>query len=504
MTDDRADETSPITIDFSPDTDIGRDDDHAAGAASDDFSDSEAMPPVPDFGWDLLPSSICSYVRDVSIRQGSPPEFVAVSIMAAIAAIVGNGVRIAPKAHDSWSVVPNMWAMSVGDASMMKTPALQAGLMPLDYLQSMLDREFEDDRDILDAQMELSRLINDELRARARSAIRAQDPQEAYRLVLQTAKIARGFPVRLQVGNTTETRLVQLLAENRFGLLAVHDELPALFSRLLKRSGASERALMLKAANGDLPHDHDRAGRERLQIPQLTLSVVGGIQPSRISGIVRDAHSEGADGLLQRFQLTVWPDPIPERRGVDLPPDEAAAETVRRIFRDVYDFARSGPETKIIRFTRDAQPMIDAWWATNLVTAKTKQPALQSHLVKSGRTIAGLALLIELMNGGRAAVSASSAETSLRWAPFLAAHAERLYAVGSWVGAAQRILEKRGELPHSFTARDVYRSNWMGLGRGATESGLTDLVRRGYLGSALRSTGGRPTTVYAWTDRARR
>ena len=120
-------------------------------------------------------------------------------------------------------------------------------------------------------------------------------------------------------------------------------------------------------------------------------------------------------------------------------------------------------------------------------------------MVKSVKTAASLALLIEMMAGGRQQVSVASTEMALRWARFLAAHAERLYANRTaGTSAAERILDKRDNLSAEFTARDIYRSNWVGLGKAAAEKGLGDLVRHGYLRVEVRSTGGRPTGVYYW------
>ena len=460
------------------------------------------LPAVPPFAWDMLPPGVSEYVRDVSDRQGSPPEFVAVTVLGAFAGVVGNGVRLAPKACDDWTVVPTMWCMLIGEASMMKTPSMQAGLLPLEVLQNRLDGEYQNQCDSFGVEMELGRLLNLELASQAKQMLRAGNIGEAHRLLSMRPQVVQRPPVRLQVGDISETRMVQLLAENPFGLLAVHDELPAFFARLIRRSGSSERAMLLKAAIGDVRHTHDRVGRARLDIPHLTLSLLGGIQPARLASIIRDANAEGADGLLARFQLSVWPDPVPGRQGRDRRPDPAALEAVQKIFSDAYAFSRQDSVAKVLRCAPAAQHLFDTWSACNLVDAATRAPALQSHLVKSVKTIAGLALLIELMSGGRRHISIASMQMALRWAPFLAAHAERLYAFGSSdKAAAERILDKRSHLPSCFTARDVYRANWVGLGKAAVDQGLRDLVRHGYLRSEMCSTGGRPTTTYVWNPR---
>ena len=67
------------------------------------------LPPVKAFDPELLPDALRDYVMDVSDRQQAPPDFAAVAGLCGIAAIAGNEVRIKPKAHDDWEIVPNIW-----------------------------------------------------------------------------------------------------------------------------------------------------------------------------------------------------------------------------------------------------------------------------------------------------------------------------------------------------------------------------------------------------------
>ncbi|WP_244427337.1 DUF3987 domain-containing protein [Bartonella rattimassiliensis] len=62
-------------------------------------------------------------------------DFIAVSALCASAAVIGNGVRIAPKQHDDWIVVPNLWGALIGQSSTMKSPTMQAALKPLSIFE---------------------------------------------------------------------------------------------------------------------------------------------------------------------------------------------------------------------------------------------------------------------------------------------------------------------------------------------------------------------------------
>ena len=121
----------------------------------------------------------------------------------------------------------------------------------------------------------------------------------------------RAAPPRLVVNDVTVEKLGELLNENPRGLLLVRDELHGALSRLDREDYQSERAFYLEAYNGDGSFTFDRIGRGTIHIPCCTLSMIGGIQPSRVSSLVAEAaKGGGSDGLLQRFQLAVWPDEL--------------------------------------------------------------------------------------------------------------------------------------------------------------------------------------------------
>ncbi len=65
--------------------------------------------PVEPFNPLQLPMPFMDYIYDVSERQQAPLDFIAVSALCGLAAVIGNGVRVAPKQYDDWTIVPNLW-----------------------------------------------------------------------------------------------------------------------------------------------------------------------------------------------------------------------------------------------------------------------------------------------------------------------------------------------------------------------------------------------------------
>jgi len=74
-----------------------------------------------------------------------------------------------------------------------------------------------------------------------------------------------------------------------------------------------ERGFYLQSWNGDGRYAVDRKTTQSAIIDGMCLSIFGAIQPDVLMKYVSQATSGGelADGMLQRFQLAVFPDPTP-------------------------------------------------------------------------------------------------------------------------------------------------------------------------------------------------
>jgi Protein of unknown function (DUF3987) len=91
------------------------------------------------------------------------------------------------------------------------------------------------------------------------------------------------------------------------------------------------------------------------------MSLLGGIQPGRLRSYLVDALMDGPanDGLMQRFQLLVWPDTSPEWRLVDRPASATAEAQVARV---LYSLVALDPKNQaLFRFAPDAQELFFEW-----------------------------------------------------------------------------------------------------------------------------------------------
>ena len=306
--------------------------------------------------------------------------------------------------HDDWEVVPNMWGAIIGRPSAMKSPAMRSALAPLYAIQDSLKKDWEGAQREADIEAALSGLDAKEAAKNAAKAIKGGDREEAKRLLSQRANDNGETPCpRLIVNDATVEKLGELLNENPHGLLLIRDELPGFLAKMESEEYQSERAFYLEAYNGDGKFTYDRIGRGTIPIENCTLSIIGGIQPARIAPLVHGAaNGISDDGLIQRLQLTVWPDDIGSWTWTDRHPDAAARERYDAAFRGLHDFARGFETPAIFGFSSAAQDMFKQWMTGIQAEARGgKLPSvLESHLLKMPKTVAALALVFELVGRG--------------------------------------------------------------------------------------------------------
>lgn len=309
---------------------------------------------------------------------------------------------------------------------------------------------------------------------------------------------------RYIINDSTVEKLGELLNKNPNGLLLVRDELGGWLATIQSEDGSVARAFYLECSDGNGSFTYDRIGRGTIFIESCCLSLIGGIQPSRIASLVRAALSgELDDGLIQRLQLAVYPDDVREWRLVDRWPNKAATELVDWVIEQL-DQIPDEPRSAL-RFCPEAQKKFNAWYTRHMQESRREEvhPALQSHFLKMPQTIAGLALLFELIGGGRQVVSEDATTRAIGWAAYLMSHAQRLYgaAINAPLLGAWLILERQKKLPEPFTAREVRQKDWTGLGsQDAVNNALAILVEHDFIVGyeVAGERGGRPSTRYVW------
>lgn len=438
------------------------------------------LPPVPDFPLELLPDDLAAWIGDAAERARFRPDFAAVASMAALGSVIGRKLGIRLKQHDDWTEYGNVWAALIGPPSALKSPALRAALRPFKTLQAGADERHQKAREEYEAQLEAHKLRRD---ARKKSAMKAlsKDAEAVIDLGDMEAPEAP-IPRTYWTSDATAERLGELLAENPTGLLVERDELSALLVGLEDERNATARGLYLSGWSGQEGYRFDRIMRGTTTLPKFALSVVGGIQPGPLARYVRSAFSgERADGLLQRFQLIVWPDPEGFEY-VDRWPAGDARKQAAALFDRVDTFepetigARDGfgSEPPFVRLSDEARGLFVEWYTAFMQERRRVEAEggesgpIAAHFGKYPGLLGKLALILHVADDHVAReVSGRTMLKALAWIAYLTPHARRVYhAVDTpETGAAELLLSrlKRGDLPASFAARDIYRKAWHGL-----------------------------------------
>ncbi|VEJ46057.1 YfjI family protein [Bartonella vinsonii] len=473
---------------------------------------SSALLPVVPFQATQVPTALGNYIYDIADRQQSPVDFVAVSALCGLAALIGNGIRIAPKQHSNdWKIVPNLWGAIIGNPSALKTPAMQAALTPIAHLQKEWYQEWKKQKKRAKIEEILEELNQKEKKKQASKALKKGDSEAARALLSETLSKDNQQDdciSRFIVNDTTVEKLGELLNENPRGLLMIRDELSGFLTNMERKEYQTDRAFYLEAFNGDGYFFYDRIGRGTIYISNATLSIIGTIQPTRILHFIRHAlYGKGDDGFLQRFQMIVWPDENQEWKWKDRPPLKDAYKDYEEVFRSFRDKPLGSSEHPIVmRFSPDAQELFREWWEKlhREIRRNDLSEPLQAYLLKMPKTIPTLALIFELVEGGRFEITLPSLKTALRWENYLLSHVKRLYAAGnaSVQGCAKLIVKRCDCLPDIFTLRDIHQRHWTDLTEHSIIQKALELLCRSNhireISGTKNPTGGRPTIRYEW------
>jgi hypothetical protein len=222
----------------------------------------------------------------------------------------------------------------------------------------------------------------------------------------------------------------------------------------------------------------DRIGRGSIYVPAVCVSLLGNIQPARLRWYLEQALEGGPsdDGLFQRFQIIVWPDPPCSWRLIDRPPNQVALQTAEAVFSSLAEMPVEEP--LLMQFAPDAQELFFAWWADlekKIRNGLGLPPVLVAHLAKYRSLMPSLAGLFQLadcmasrssLDEGRF-ITLDRARRAAAWCDFLEAHAQRVYscAITPELRAAHELARhlRSGDLVSPFSTRVVYLKGWSGL-----------------------------------------
>lgn len=244
----------------------------------------------PAFNEDILPPIIGRFARIRADMMGCDASGLAMSAIAACGTVIRDSIQLRMKRHDpGWKEQARLWIMLVGDPSRKKTPILRASTKRIADIDANLIYEHE-------------RAMQDWAESKSGEMPKSQ---------------------RLRISDITMEAAAEVCAHSPDGVLALQDELSGWFGGIEKYSGgkggAKDRSFWLQAFNGG-HYATDRIGRKAAFVDNLSISIVGGVQPDPIRKIMSDSTD---DGLIQRFFPIMLGEPMP---GKDIEMPDVASE----------------------------------------------------------------------------------------------------------------------------------------------------------------------------------
>lgn len=319
----------------------------------------------------------------------APVDYVAASLLASAAATIGNARWVSP--WGSWKEPCVLWLGLVGKPSSGKSPALSPILEIIRQIELEMAKGFEQKLNQWESAKEASKIERENWQVDVKCAVKENTPPP----LMPEAAREPEMPVRPRIitSDATIESLANILSGQPKGLLNTRDELSGWLGSFNKYSGGSgDRGFWLEAFGGRA-HTVDRVKSNKpIKISNLTISVLGGIQPDRLSSMLLVGDD---DGLASRF-LLVWPEPLRPSRPKVIADQDAALQAFQRL----HELEMATDEygeliPAIIPLAADAADIFETWWVENSSVTQAASGLLMGYYGKAPGIVLRLALTLE-------------------------------------------------------------------------------------------------------------
>lgn len=223
-------------------------------------------PPV--FPKGLLPPLIERFAQVRATTFGGDPAGLAMAAITTCASVLSDKFRIKVKRNENWHESARLWCMLIGYPSFKKSPIIKAAANVVGSMDAAMLRSYNAEHQ------------------------RWKDMGEQG---------PPPVPTRLRIEDITMEAAQEVCRWSPDGILCAQDELSGWFGGIEKYSGgkggAKDRSFWLQSYGGG-SYSVNRISRSSFIIDNLSVSILGGIQPESIRTIMASATD---DGLIQRF-----------------------------------------------------------------------------------------------------------------------------------------------------------------------------------------------------------
>jgi DNA polymerase I-like protein with 3'-5' exonuclease and polymerase domains len=460
-----------------------------------------SIAPYVPFPTHCLPGPWAAFVRQGAASLKCDEALVALPLLAALAAAIGNTRRV--YLGGEWFEPAVLWTCAVAESGGLKSPAADLSINQVKALQKRLVKEYKDAKAVHETELAA-------LKQKSKAAAKAGEGPPPESLTEPAPPILK----RVLVGDVTVEKLAGILDDNRRGVLAHNDELTrwfASFSRYRGKGGGSDEPHWLSMHRADaIVYDRKSGDKTTIFVPHAVVSVTGGIQPGTLVRLLTPELLES--GLAARV-LFAMPPRRPKcycERAIDEPVLAASRKSLDALFALA---AELDDEDDLRPVVVKLSPEAQARWKDFVNRWGERQYQAEGALASALAKLEGFAGRYALVHhvtshaaelGDADPIGLPSLDAGIELAGWFAGEAERVYAllgetaeereVRSLVDLGRRLAERSGGL---VTVKMLQRSN--GRRYRTKEVAEADLDRLVGLGLAdwedvpAGPRGGRPT-----------
>ncbi|MEW6358497.1 MAG: DUF3987 domain-containing protein [Planctomycetota bacterium] len=455
------------------------------------------------FPVDALPEPMRTFVKQASAAMGCDPTYIALPLLVALAAAIGNSRRI--RLRGDWAEPSVMWAAIVGESGTLKSPALEMALKLIYERQEKAFRAYKDARAQYEIELEGYQLDLDEWKRNGRKAGKPR-PEPPKKPICE----------RIVCADTTVEALAVLLSENLRGLLVARDELSGWLASFdaykTTRGGDAAQWAMMHGARS-LTVDRKAAAKPTIYVPRAAVCVTGGIQPVILRRMLGREHFD--HGLAVRLLMAMPPRKVKRWTENEVTPKakEGLARVIDRLFALQPALDEDGqPQPVDVALTPEGKAIWAAFYDEHAAESADATGDMASAMAKLEGYAPRFALVLHLThvaheepeNLDSCEVDAQSMATGVALCQWFKGETERIYAALTETDEERRLrglvekAERKGE--KGVTVRDLTRNDrFYRDNQEQAEADLDALVQAGigrWEDATHESKGGRPTRAF--------
>ena len=232
---------------------------------------------ISDFPIDVLPAKLQEIVNEANATLGFPKDYIAGSMLTAMAAVIGN--THSAEAMAGWKEYAILFVALVGCPGVCKSHPLSYLMQPLIDHDAGKAAQFGEELKRCNAAMELP-------------------PKErvANGYELNPAEPRR---VRFMMQDVTNEAVHRILSENPRGLILMYDELAGWVKNFNRYNSGSESEFWMSVFNHKVAMSDRKSSQSGVFIRNPFLCVIGTIQPKVLTDLA--ANNRNANGFMERI-----------------------------------------------------------------------------------------------------------------------------------------------------------------------------------------------------------